>query len=56
MPVRVALLQLNSRDDKAANIAEAEAAIIHAAEAGARLVVLGWRRATAPTPSRFLAG
>jgi deaminated glutathione amidase len=40
MPVRVALLQLNSRDDKAANIAEAEAAIIHAAEAGARLVVL----------------
>jgi len=40
MPVRVALLQLNSRDDKAANIAEAEAAIIHATEAGARLVVL----------------
>src|SRR5262249_10895081 len=32
--------QLNSGDDKAANIAEAEAAIAAAARAGARLVVL----------------
>lgn len=40
MPVRVALVQLNSRDDKAANIAEAEAAIVRAAEAGARLIAL----------------
>lgn len=40
MKVDVALAQLNSRDDKAANIAEAEARIVEAAEGGARLVVL----------------
>ncbi len=40
MKIRVAAVQLNSGDDKAANIAEAEAAIVRAAEAGARLVVL----------------
>ncbi len=40
MRLRVAAIQLNSQDDKAANIAAAEAAICRAAEAGARLVVL----------------
>lgn len=40
MKIQVALAQLNSRDDKAANIAEAEARITEAAEGGARLVVL----------------
>jgi deaminated glutathione amidase len=40
MGIRVAAVQLNSRDDKAANIAAAEAAIGRAAELGARLVVL----------------
>jgi predicted amidohydrolase len=40
MRVRVAAVQLNSRDDKAANLAAAEAGIARAAEAGARLVVL----------------
>ncbi len=40
MHVRVAAIQLNSHDDKAANIAAAESAIIRAAETGARLVVL----------------
>lgn len=40
MKVDVALAQLNSRDDKAANITEAEARIVEAAEGGARLVVL----------------
>ena len=40
MRLRVAAVQLNSGDDKTANLAEAEAAIIHAAEAGARMVVL----------------
>ena len=40
MKLSVALAQLNSRDDKAANIAAAEAAIVGAAEGGARLVVL----------------
>jgi deaminated glutathione amidase len=40
MRVRVAAVQLNSRDDKAANIAAAETLIGRAAEGGARLVVL----------------
>lgn len=40
MRIRVAAIQLNSRDDKAANVAAALAAITHAAEAGAQLVVL----------------
>jgi predicted amidohydrolase len=40
MQLRVAAVQLNSRDDKAANIAAAEAGIARAAELGARLVVL----------------
>ena len=40
MRIRVAAVQLNSRDDKAANIAAAEAGIARAAELGARLVVL----------------
>lgn len=40
MWLRVAAIQLNSGDDKAANLAAAEAAIAQAAEAGARLVVL----------------
>ena len=40
MHIVVAALQLNSGDDKAANVAEAEAAIARAAAAGARLVVL----------------
>src|SRR5262249_61119684 len=40
MVVRVAAVQLNSRDDKAANIAAAEASIVRAAEAGAQLIVL----------------
>ena len=40
MKIQVALAQLNSRDDKAANIAEAEARIAEAAQGGARLVVL----------------
>lgn len=40
MRLRVAAVQLNSRDDKAANLAAAETAITSAAEAGARLVVL----------------
>ena len=40
MGIRVVAVQLNSRDDKAANIAAAEAAIGRAAELGARLVVL----------------
>src|SRR5512146_1398608 len=40
MRITVAALQLNSGDDKAANIAEAEQAITAAARAGARLVVL----------------
>ncbi len=40
MRIPVALIQLNSRDDKAANIAAAEAAIVAAAEGGARLVAL----------------
>jgi predicted amidohydrolase len=40
MRLRVAAVQLNSRDDKAANIATAEAGIVRAAELGARLVVL----------------
>ncbi|MGH2516165.1 MAG: nitrilase-related carbon-nitrogen hydrolase, partial [Ktedonobacterales bacterium] len=40
MRLRVAAVQLNSGDDKAANLAAAEAAITRAAEAGARLVVL----------------
>ncbi|MGH2486979.1 MAG: carbon-nitrogen hydrolase family protein [Ktedonobacterales bacterium] len=40
MRIPVALVQLNSRDDKAANIAAAEAAIVAAAEGGARLVAL----------------
>jgi predicted amidohydrolase len=40
MRMRVAAVQLNSRDDKAANIAAAEAGIVGAAESGARLIVL----------------
>lgn len=40
MRMRVAAVQLNARDDKAANVAAAEAGIVEAAEAGARLVVL----------------
>ena len=40
MKILTAAVQLNSGDDKAANIAEAEAAIARAAEASARLVVL----------------
>lgn len=40
MRLRVAAVQLNSGDDKAANLVTAEAAISRAAEAGARLVVL----------------
>lgn len=40
MRLKVAAVQLNSRDDKTANIAAAEADIVRAAEAGARLVVL----------------
>jgi deaminated glutathione amidase len=40
MRLRVAAVQLNSGDDKAANIAEAEAGIARAAELGASLVVL----------------
>lgn len=40
MRMRVAAVQLNSRDDKAANIAAAEAGIVEAAESGARLIVL----------------
>lgn len=40
MRLRVAAVQLNSGDDKAANLAAAEAAITHAAEVGARLIVL----------------
>ena len=40
MRIRVAAVQLNSRDDKAANIAAAEAGIVEAAESGARLIVL----------------
>ena len=40
MGLLVAAVQLNSRDDKAANIAAAEAGITRAAERGARLVVL----------------
>lgn len=40
MRLHVAAVQLNSRDDKAANLAAAEAAITQAAAAGARLVVL----------------
>jgi deaminated glutathione amidase len=40
MRLRIAAVQLNSGDDKAANLAAAEAAITHAAAAGARLVVL----------------
>ncbi len=40
MQLRVAAVQLNSRDDKAANIASAEEGISRAAESGARLVVL----------------
>lgn len=40
MRITVAALQLNSGDDKAANVAEAEQAIAAAARAGARLVVL----------------
>jgi predicted amidohydrolase len=40
MGILVAAVQLHSRDDKAANIAAAEAAITQAAERGARLVVL----------------
>ena len=38
--LRVAAVQLNSRDDKSANIAAAEAGITRAAELGAHLVVL----------------
>jgi deaminated glutathione amidase len=38
--VRVAMVQLNSRDDKAANVAAAEAGIVRAAEAGAKLIAL----------------
>ncbi|MFI5271524.1 MAG: carbon-nitrogen hydrolase family protein [Ktedonobacterales bacterium] len=40
MRIVAAAMQLNSADDKAANIAEAEAAIARAGAAGARLVVL----------------
>jgi predicted amidohydrolase len=40
MALRVAAVQLNSRDDKAANLAAAEALIARAAEGGARLVAL----------------
>jgi predicted amidohydrolase len=40
MRLQVAAVQLNSRDDKAANIAAAESGIVRAAEMGARLVVL----------------
>lgn len=40
MALRVAAIQLNSRDDKAANIAAAEELIARAAGAGARLVAL----------------
>lgn len=40
MKALVALVQLNSRDDKAANIVEAEARMLEAAEGGARLVAL----------------
>ena len=40
MRLRIAAVQLNSGDDKAANLAAAEAAITRAAAAGARLVVL----------------
>lgn len=40
MRLRVAAVQMNSRDDKAANVAAAEAGIERAAEMGARLVVL----------------
>ena len=40
MRLLVAVVQLNSRDDKAANIAAAEAGIARAAERGAQLVVL----------------
>ncbi len=40
MVLRVAAIQLNSRDDKAANLAAAEAAIARAAEGGAELVAL----------------
>src|SRR5262249_40353886 len=40
MVVRVAAVQMNSQDDKAANVAAAEAGIGRAAEAGARLIAL----------------
>jgi predicted amidohydrolase len=40
MRIRVAAVQLNSQDDKAANIAAAEAGIVEAAESGAKLIVL----------------
>lgn len=40
MRIRVAAVQLNSRDDKAANVAAADSGIARAAELGARLVVL----------------
>jgi predicted amidohydrolase len=38
--MRVAAVQLNSRDDKAANVAAAEALIVRAAEQGAQVVAL----------------
>jgi predicted amidohydrolase len=40
MRLRVAAVQLNSREEKTANVAAAEAAIVEAAEAGAQLIVL----------------
>ncbi len=40
MRLRVAAVQLNSREEKAANIEAAEAGIVEAAEAGAKLIVL----------------
>jgi predicted amidohydrolase len=40
MTLRVAAVQMNAGDDKAANLAQAEALIEHAAQSGARLIAL----------------